>query len=210
MLKSAGLKSLFGAVSFGVVSAAQAASLGGAGTADDAFKVWISSDLQVQDAELVFQKTSSWGSTGSFSGAVLPEGGNLFLLVQAVNNSGPAMFLADFTLTGTGFTFLNGGDRLSTDTLHWKVGVSDFATATGTPANMGANQPGLAIWGVRPDISSSAQAIWAYHADWSSGQPGSAYFVTQLVSAVPEPGALALMLSGLAGLAVYRRRRPAA
>lgn len=182
-------------------------TLGGIGTADDNFRVYLSTDLVASPSELIFTKGDVWNNTAAFNNAALTAGQSVYLLVDAYNSSGPAMFIADFSLTGTGFQFLNNTTSLSTDTTHWTVGQVDFATATGTPFSMGSNTPGLQIWGQRQAISSTAQAIWAYNADWANGQPGHAYFVTQLVSTVPEPATYGLMAAGLLLLAARSRRR---
>jgi hypothetical protein len=191
----------------GVAPALAADTLGGVGTADDNFRVYLSTDLIASPSELIFTKGDSWSNTAAFSNAALTAGQNVYLLVDAYNASGPAMFIADFSLTGTGFKFQNNSTSLSTDTIHWTVGQTDFATATGTPFSMGSNTPGLQIWGQRQGISSTAQAIWAYNADWANGQAGHAYFVTQLVSTVPEPSTYGLMAAGVLLLAARPRRR---
>lgn len=200
------LRMLLAAVAASSVLPLHAASLSGNFTADDNLKIYVATSLTPGAADLVYNKTTTWGSTESFSGFALPEGQNLYLLVDALNWSGPAMFVADFSLAGSGFTFANGGTTLTTDTVHWTVGTTDFASAGGTPFSMGVNAPGLQIWGPRPGIDAAAHAIWAYNADWAGGQPGNAYFVTQLVAEIPEPATLAMWLAGLGLLGAARRR----
>ncbi len=191
----------------GIAPALAADTLAGIGTADDNFRVYLSTDLVASPSELIFTKGDNWQNTAAFNNATLSAGQSVYLLVDAYNVSGPAMFVADFSLNGTGFKFQNNGTSLSTDTTHWTVGQTDFATATGTPVSMGSNTAGLQIWGQRQAISSTAQAIWAYNADWANGQPGHAYFVTQLVSTVPEPSTYGLMAAGMLLLATRSRRR---
>lgn len=183
---------------------AQAAtSLSGAFTADDNLKVYLAPSLDPASFQLVYNKTSSWGSTESMAGVALSGAGQpLYLLIEATNNSGPAMWLAEFTLQGDDYRFANGGAQLFSDITHWRVGEQDFASASAAPVSMGQNLPGLPIWGQRPGISPDALAIWAYNADWTNGRPGTVYFVTQL-SPVPEPGSWALFGVGL--LALTRR-----
>ncbi len=187
---------------------AQAATLAGSYTADDSLKIYLSADLTATIDELVTTKSSSWGPTESFSGFALAPGQSVYLLVEAYNVSGPAMFVGHFDITGDGFTFANGTTSLLTNTLDWTVGETGFASATAQPVSLGANAPGLQIWGQRPSIDAEAEAIWAYYADWSAGRPGSAYFVTQ-ITAVPEPSAGGMFVAGLAalGLALRGSRR---
>lgn len=186
----------------------QAATLAGSYTADDSLKIYLSADLTATIDELVTTKSSSWGPTESFSGVALAPGQSVYLLVEAYNVSGPAMFVGNFDITGDGFTFANGTTSLLTNTLDWTVGETAFASATAQPVSLGANAPGLQIWGQRASIDADAEAIWAYYADWSAGRPGSAYFVTQ-ITAVPEPSAGGMFVAGLAalGLALRRSRR---
>lgn len=187
---------------------AQAATLAGSYTADDSLKIYLSADLTATIDELVTTKSSSWGPTESFSGVALAPGQSVYLLVEAYNVSGPAMFVGNFDITGDGFTFANGTTSLLTNTLDWTVSETGFASATAQPVSLGANAPGLQIWGQRPAIDADAEAIWAYYADWSAGRAGSAYFVTQ-ITAVPEPSAGGMFIAGLAalGLALRRSRR---
>ena len=174
------------------------------GTADDFFKVYVSTDLSNPGAVL-FDKNSGWGSLGSTTLNLQP-GQSVYLLIDAENGSGPAMFMADFTLSGGDLRFANGLTTLTTDTVHWTVSQTSFATAVQTPVSMGQNQPGLQIWGQRAGISSDATAIWAYNADWAQGQPGHSYFVARITGLVPEPSTALLWLGGAGLLAAWRRR----
>jgi len=190
------------------VMQAQAATLAGSYTADDSLKIYLSADLTATIDERVTTKPSIWGLTESFSGVALAPGQSVYLLVEAYNVSGPAMFVGNFDMSGDGFTFANGTTSLLTNTLDWTVSETGFASATAQPVSLGANAPGLQIWGQRASIEAEAEAIWAYYADWSAGRPGSAYFVTQ-ITAVPEPSAGGMFVAGLAalGLALRRSRR---
>lgn len=184
----------------------QAATLSGSFTADNYLQVYLSSDLTVSAGELVWNKQSGWGTTESFSGVVLAPGQSIYLLVDAQNESGPAMFIGDFQIAGSGFQFSNGTTSLSTDTTHWTVSESGFAAANAAPVSLGVNSNSLQIWGGRSGISSTAEAIWPYYADWSQGHGGHAYFVTQ-ITAVPEPTEALMFALGLAGLAAFVRRQ---
>lgn len=185
-------------------SSASADTLSVNGTADDFFKLYVSTDLNAPGAVL-FDKNSSWGTLGSTTLNLQP-GQSVYLLIDAENSGGPAMFMADFTLAGGDLRFANGLTTLTTDTVHWTVSQTSFAAGAQTPVSMGQNQPGLQIWGQRAGISSDATAIWAYNADWSQGQPGHNYFVTRITSPVPEPGAAWLWLGGAGLLGAVRRR----
>ncbi|WP_019919588.1 PEP-CTERM sorting domain-containing protein [Methyloversatilis discipulorum] len=183
---------------------AQAASLSGTYTADDYATVYLSTDLLADASEIISDKTTLWGSSETFSGAALAAGQDYYLLIRARNVfSGPAMFIGDFSISGEGFRFANGGQTLSTGTAYWTVNESGFGAPGATPVSLGTNA-GLQIWGQRQGISADAEAIWAYYADWSAGYNGPAYFVAQIV-AVPEPGSWAMFGAGLALLAMRRR-----
>lgn len=174
------------------------------GTADDFLKVYITTDLNNPGAA-VFDKISGWGSTGSASFSLTP-GQTVYLLIDADNiNGGPAMLMADLSLSGGTLRFANGLTTLVTDTLHWTVSETSFSAATQAPVSLGQNLPGLQIWGARAGISSDASAVWAYNADWAQGRVGHAYFVTQ-ISAVPEPATALLWLGGAGLLTALRRR----
>ena len=183
---------------------AQAASLSGSYTADDYATVYLSTDLLADASEIISDKTTLWGASESFSDVALVAGQDYYLLIHARNVfSGPAMFLADFSISGDGFRFANGQQTLSTGTAYWTVNESGFDAPGATPVSLGTNA-GLQIWGQRPGISADAEAIWAYYADWSAGYNGPAYFVAHIV-AVPEPETWAMFGAGLALLATRRR-----
>lgn len=174
------------------------------GTADDFLKIFVSTDLSNPGA-VVFDKTSGWGSVGTAT-INLEPGQSVYLLIDANNaNGGPAMLLANLSLSGETLRFANGLTTLTTDTTHWQVSETSFAGTLSAPVSMGQNLPGLQIWGAFAPVSSDATAIWAYNADWSNGRVGHAYFVTQ-ISAVPEPATALLWLGGAAMLTALRRR----
>ncbi|MFT7774830.1 PEP-CTERM sorting domain-containing protein [Roseateles sp.] len=174
------------------------------GTADDFFKLYIATELG-NPGSAAFDKTSGWSALGSAS-ITLQPGQSVYLLIDADNAfGGPAMLLADFTLSGGSLRFANGQTSLTTDTVNWKVSEASFAAATQAPVSMGLNQPGLQIWGQFAGVSAQASAIWAYEANWATGHTGHAYFVTQ-ITAVPEPATTLLWLGGAALLAGLRRR----
>lgn len=204
------LRHLAAAIAAGLATfgAAHAATLSGSFTADDELTIYLSDDLVADPGELLYAKTSLWPATESFAGITLSSSRPQYLLVKASNTyGGPAMFIADFAITGPGPRFANGSSLLSTDTTHWTAGETGFAGATAAPTSMGTNQT-LPIWGPRPGISGTATALWTYNADWANGHTGDAYFVTQ-ISAVPEPTMALLLAAGLAavGTAARRRRR---
>lgn len=174
------------------------------GTADDFLKIFVSTDLSNPGA-VVFDKTSGWSSVGTATINLQP-GQSVYLLIDADNAfGGPAMLLANLSLSGETLRFANGLTTLTTDTTHWQVSETSFAGTLSAPVSMGQNLPGLQIWGAFAPVLSDATAIWAYNADWSNGRVGHAYFVTQ-ISAVPEPATALLWLGGAAMLTALRRR----
>jgi len=181
----------------------QAATLSGKATADDQFTIYLATSIGPQTGSGIVSGTACCTPV-SFSGINLVDGLDYYLLVDAVNlTKSPAMFTADLTITGTGFTFSTGTKTLSTDTTHWTSGTTSFASATGTPFDLSST----AIWG---SVLISGAKIWAYNANYANGVAGHSYFVSKIsstVSAVPEPTAAALMLAGLAGIGMLSRRR---
>lgn len=128
----------------------------------------------------------------------------------AYSSGNPAALLGSFSISGSGYTFANGGTSLLTDTTNWLASnsatVSPWSTPNGTPVSLGTNG-GANIWtnnytGAIPGISGTAQWIW-------SQDPTSqyAFFSTEIV-ATPLPTAWIMLLGGLLSFGWLAYRRP--
>jgi PEP-CTERM motif len=195
------LKKLCIALGFGasaLLGAAQAATLSGNLTVDDAFTAYLSTSDAVAGTALV--SGTSWTSAQSFS-ATLNAGQTYYLHVAGRDVYGViSAFLGSFNLTPDA-QFSNGTQFLVTNTTDWQVSATGFGNGYAAPNSLGAN--GANPWGNLGGIAPNAEWIWT-----GPGQLGEAYFSTKItVAAVPEPESYALMLTGLGLVGAVVRRR---
>ncbi|MCU0870608.1 MAG: PEP-CTERM sorting domain-containing protein [Burkholderiales bacterium] len=182
----------------GASAAAQATTLTGNFTVDNQFRVWLSTSPTT--AGTLIASGNDWPTTFSLS-ATLTPGVTQYLHVQAHDYGVIAGFLGDFSLSDSGFSFANGTQSLSTDTVHWQVSPTGFGTDLEAPVVQNGNN-GVSPWGLRGGIASSTPWIWS--ADNCTYCTRT--FTTEINPAVPEPGTWALMGVGLALVAGGLRR----
>jgi len=193
-----------------ISSGANATTLSGELTADDAFALYISTSNSTLGT--IVADGNYWPSTYNFT-TTLSTGSTYYLHVIADNNlyygtshSSPVNadgLLGQFNLNGTGFEFANGTQQLLSNTSSWAAGanvgteqlldpngsvkgssvgssVTTWIAPTGTPLNEGTNA-GPSYWS--ENYSGATHPLIASSADWiwSSTDPsGEAFFSAEI------------------------------
>jgi hypothetical protein len=213
-----------GAVAWGSIAACGPAAaqtvLSGNLTTDNAFFAYISTSANTLGT--LVASGNNWPASVSLTPTTLSPGTTYYLNIEAINYGAQAGVLADLKLSNSQFSFANGAQELLTNGTNWSasynssnftVAPQTWVTPGGTVFTEGAN--GVGPWGTIAGINSAAQWIWA--SDRSSAPNGTTQsgvcgdctvdFSTTITSAVPEPSAFALMLTGLGLLDSARWRR---
>lgn len=173
---------------------------------DNGFSVYVSTDDSSPGT--LFGSGNDWTTT--FVDAVaLSAGVDYFLHVYGYDQGGVAGFLGEFLLDSADHVFSNGTGTLLTNTVDWAANATGFNGAYGSVISLGTN--GVGPWGVRPNISGSAQWIWTSAADAVNEN----YFTTKIsaksVRAVPDAGSTSVLLGlAIVALGAASRRRNAA
>lgn len=171
-------------------------------TVDDAFVAYISTDDTLTGAQI--GSGTSWPTTVNFSMALTPGVTN-YLHIVATDYVAPAMFIGDFTLSDTGFSFSNGTQFLVTNTTNWGVSATGFGGGYSTPVDEGGQ--GTSPWGSFASIDASARFIWS---EIPPCGDCTRYFSTTItpnaITGVPEPSSVLLLGAGLALFSIGRRR----
>lgn len=170
---------------------------------DDTYTIYLSTDPHLAGA--AFGTGTDFTATSSWSTA-LAAGQDYYLHITAKNLGSISGLLGEFKLDDTGFAFANGTQRLVTNTTNWDV--SNFLLNQYPVRPTAATSSQIATyWGDTPGVASDAQWIWSGN---RFDVDRTAYFSTKISSiapAVPEPGSLAMLGFGLAGVVVAARRR---
>ena len=191
-----------------LVGGANATSLSGSLTVDNAFYAYLSTDNTVLGT-LVAQG-NNWPTVFNFNNFALSSGQTHYLQIEAINYGGPGAFIGQFSLDDTGFQFSNGTQSLLTaNTTDWlsiyNNGNSDptlqqpWVTPTESVVSLGTN--GVAPWGTMSGLDSNAQWIDGSNNGLSTCQSCTVDFSTVITSnssSAPEPGTYGLLLSACA------------
>ncbi len=192
-------------------TAASATVLTGKLNVDNSFAAYYTTNNAIQGT--LIASGNDWTHTYLLSQA-LTTGTTGYLHIKAVNSGGPGGFLGAFTLSDAGFKFANNTQTLLTGDSALGYNTTGWSNAWSTPVIEGVN--GVGPWGTMAAYGSS-NPDWV----WKSQTIGrddfsTVYFSAKLISTgivvdnnLPEPGSLALIGLGLAGLAGLRKRRAA-
>jgi hypothetical protein len=192
-------------------SSAQATTLSGDLTADNAFTAYISTDDNTLGTQV--SSGTDWQNPSSLS-TLLSSGTTYYLHIVATNAGGPDAFLGQFHLDDALHAFANGTQDLFTNVADWAASAvasgDPWAAPGSAPQSFGQNGDGSTIWssvhgGPIAAIDSSAEWIWSV-----PDNGDAAFFSTKIVATTPIPASLLLLATALGGLGFMAHRKRSA
>lgn len=227
---------------FGATLSANAATLNITATADNQFAVYLATASQIAFNQLGTQIGSNPAGNNWEQSYVLPStvlsGTPLYLQVVLTNwtpsdgynqypysaTSNPSAFLADLSITGSGYVFANGSTSVSTNAVNWSGSTTSdpgiwAPTGSGVVSYGANNNPGTIWYSAKGSkvggISDGAE--WIFYGDQSTALYADLSLAILSRSSpsdftTPLPGALPLFISGLGALGFvgWRRKRKSA
>jgi hypothetical protein len=228
------------ALMFGAATSANALTLSGDVTADNQFAIYWSTAANTLGT--LIETGSNWQTNYAFSPVTLSGGTDYYINIVLTNwtptngypqyqpspTANPSAALGDFTLVGSGYEFLTGGQYATTNTAGW---LGSTPPGTGTPGTMGyvpaswvqpsnpvtgyGTNGSNAIW--YPDNSGpvagiDSNASWIFYGDQATAQFADlqlAIVPSGEASPTPLPSTWSMLLAGFVGLGfiAYRSKK---
>ncbi|MDR3466439.1 MAG: hypothetical protein P4M07_10890 [Xanthobacteraceae bacterium] len=205
------------AISAATAAAAQATTLTGNLTADNAFYAYLSTSPT--SLGTLVGSGNAWYTNYSLTPTALTPGTTYYLNIEAINYGGPGGFSAVLNLSDAGFSFANGGQTLTTDPVNLSAWSGSYNNANSAVTPQAWVQPTGSVlqatsygWGGVVGTSN-----WIWPSDSSSSPGGSAgpcgYCTVDFsvaitsVAAVPELSTWGMIILGFAGVGLAASRR---
>ena len=183
---------------------------------DNDFGLYVSTDDSVLGTPVMeyLNGSNQWELTRSGSATLTPNVTNYIHVVGVDRGGGYAMFLGQFNLSDTGFSFANGSQLLLTGNSAIQVSKTGFGANYAPTTDVGPN--GTLPWDVIGGVDINAHLVWsdtiAPVQPCCAAQYQTSYFSAAVNpiptndATTPEPTTLSLLALGGIPLLLKRRR----